>query len=295
MNQLLGLIFDETDKINNSHILTKKYQQLETYYDLKYNALWCVFDPQPAPVFTLTLLQNIRTIQDLIATVYFENPNHAPKYIIWLSSNPQVFSLGIDLDYVSQLIICKDSRLLNEYLQLCMDVFYINLMKLDIRPAITISLVRGKAYGGGFEAALTCDVIFAESGANCCFPEIHYNLLPSLGTISMLMRRFNDFEIEELIFEGKHLSLEALHKMSLITKIAPVEKGIEYIHKFIQTIHPKHRAFSYLYSEKSKSIIVSNQELSEFKRLWLDAALNLRGIDIRRLVRLGRAQCHLQR
>jgi DSF synthase len=43
----------------------------------------------------------------------------------------------------------------------------------------TISLVQGDALGGGFEAALTSDVIIAEESAQMGLPEILFNLFPA--------------------------------------------------------------------------------------------------------------------
>lgn len=268
------------------HFLTQDYEQLSTYFDPVYQALWCIMKP-PKPVFTLTLLQNIRSAQDRVAELCNSKKEYSPKYIIWLSDNPNCFSLGLDIHYILQLIAQEERENLSKYLDFCMDVFYINLLRLDIKPSITISLIRGKAYGAGLEAAISNDVVFVEEGTKCCFPEIRYNLLPSVGTLKMLMRKIPHSELKDSIFKGKQLSIDLLRKEGLIEKIVPASEVNQVIHNYLKRIHPRHRIFSYLYREKSKALMLSPKELLEFKQLWLDAALSLDYNDIKKLKRLA--------
>src|SRR3972149_4441233 len=53
----------------------------------------------------------------------------------------------------------------------------------------TISLVQGDALGGGFETALSSDVIIAEQSAAMGLPEVLFNLFPGMGAYSLLTRR----------------------------------------------------------------------------------------------------------
>jgi Enoyl-CoA hydratase/carnithine racemase len=47
---------------------------------------------------------------------------------------------------------------------------------LDACPLTTIAAVHGVTFGGGFELALTCDLIIADKMARFCFPELRLGL-----------------------------------------------------------------------------------------------------------------------
>jgi enoyl-CoA hydratase/carnithine racemase len=49
---------------------------------------------------------------------------------------------------------------------------------LDETPLTTIAAVHGVTFGGGFELALTCDMIIADKMARFCFPELRLGLIP---------------------------------------------------------------------------------------------------------------------
>lgn len=280
-----------TKTINEaSHPLKLDLEQLYTDYDPTYKALWCTFKSKPIPAFTPTLLQNIRRLQDTIAQYCSEMPKHKPHYLIWMSDNPNVFSLGLDLKHIHDLIIHRDEENLDQYLQTCIDVLYINLMKLDISPLITITLLRGKAYGGGFEAALSSDIVVAEKNALCSFPEIRYNLLPSLGTLNMLLRRYSPSIIDPLIFEGKHINTDQLARMGLAHEVVMEGSGKEFILKKLQQIHSRHSLYASIYKTKNTITNVTFNELEEFRKEWIKTALRLKPEHLQRICRFANAQ-----
>jgi len=55
-------------------------------------------------------------------------------------------------------------------------------------PAVTAALVRGRCFGGGFELALACDFIFAETDARFALPEIALGVFPPAASALLPMR-----------------------------------------------------------------------------------------------------------
>src|SRR6185436_7074826 len=65
----------------------------------------------------------------------------------------------------AMLIRAGDREAIANYARLCIDNMYRRITNFRSPTMTTISLVQGDALGGGFEAALTSDVIIAEESA----------------------------------------------------------------------------------------------------------------------------------
>ncbi|MBX3709981.1 MAG: enoyl-CoA hydratase/isomerase family protein [Gammaproteobacteria bacterium] len=274
------------------HYLTLKYDQLETKYDPILRALWCTLK---TTTFSFNLLNDIRKLQDTIVEYCANFPLKKPLYIIWKSDNTNIFNLGLDIKYVHQLILTHEEEKLCKYLELCIDVLYINIRKLDINPLITISLIRGKIYGGGFEAALTSDIIIAEENVICKFPGVRYNLLPSIGMLKVLFHRFPHSAIEPILLNGKSLVGCDLIKYGVIDNTVKIGQGETTVLEKIKEMHSKHWIYTAIYDAKSISKLITQKELEEFKDLWVKTALKLSPNDVRKLGRTAEAQALIEK
>ena len=97
------------------------------------------------------------------------------------------------------------------------------MMRMPNSSMTTISLIQGEALGGGFESALSSNVIIAERRARMGFPEILFNLFPGMGAYSLLSRRLGMKRAEDMIFSGRIYTAEELHEMGVVDLL--VEDG----------------------------------------------------------------------
>ena len=125
--------------------------------------------------FSLGLLKDIRLHDSALAVnggqVEVGGELQRAHYYVCGSRAPRVFNLGGDLDLFKQLIDARDRQGLLRYGRACIDVLYRNYIGHEL-PVTTVSLVQGECLGGGFEAALSSDVLVAERQARFGFPEI---------------------------------------------------------------------------------------------------------------------------
>ena len=181
-----------------------KYKEISVRYDAEYRAVWCYYKPGPRSCFSFTMLQELRQMQQNIID-YFDSrktDSEPPiRYQILFSQVPGVYSLGGDLALFSQLIKEKKREQLLDYAKLCVDITYLNSVSMHL-PVTTISLVEGAALGGGFESALSSNILIATENAEMGFPEIRFNLFPGMGAYSLLTRSCGMAIAERMVTSG---------------------------------------------------------------------------------------------
>jgi DSF synthase len=183
--------------------------QLRAYYLQDQRAMYSRWNPAPRPSFNAQLLTDINAYHNFLAAsnaqIACDGKQHPLEYVVLASDKPGVFNLGGDLDLFKKLIDEQDRAELMRYGRACIEVLYANYTAFGL-PISTISLVQGDALGGGFEAALSSDLIVAEKSARFGFPEILFNLFPGMGDYSFLDRRIGSAATEDLIGSGQIFS-----------------------------------------------------------------------------------------
>lgn len=91
---------------------------------------------------------------------------------------------------------------------------------LDETPLTTIAAVHGIAFGGGFELALTCDLIVADKLARFCFPELRLGLIPGFGGIPRLKRDVGNAAIRDLLLTGRSINAQKAQSIGLVSQVA---------------------------------------------------------------------------
>jgi len=97
---------------------------------------------------------------------------------------------------------------------------------LDSAPIPTIGVVHGVCFGGGFELALTTDMLIAEKSARFCFPELRLGLVPGFGGIPRLERDVGSAVVRDLLLTGRSLSARRAHEVGLVSQLVPRERGL---------------------------------------------------------------------
>lgn len=90
---------------------------------------------------------------------------------------------------------------------------------LDAAPLPTIAAVHGVTFGGGFELALTCDLIIADKLARFCFPELRLGLIPSFGGIPRLKRDLGNAVVRDLLLTGRSFNTTKAQQIGLVSQV----------------------------------------------------------------------------
>lgn len=266
--------------------------EIELEFEPQEKILWCFMKPRGRPCFTPTLLEDSRRIQQAIERQFvFHHPDDgAPlHYLVLASRIPGVFNMGGDLRLIGALVEAKDRDGLMRYARACIDVCYANAVHGDF-PFITISLVQGDALGGGFEAALSGNVLIAERSAQFGLPEVLFNLFPGMGAYNFLTRRVGGAAAEKLILNGTTLKATELYDLGIIDALAEDGRGIEAVYEYVDRNANQRNAHAGIYATRQKVNPLDWNEMVEIGRIWVEAALALTERDLRKIKRLAGAQ-----
>jgi enoyl-CoA hydratase/carnithine racemase len=88
-------------------------------------------------------------------------------------------------------------------------------------PQPTIAAVFGYALGGGFELALSCDLIVAVDESVMGLPEVRVGIVPGGGGTQLLPRRIGAARAKELILTGRRIHADEAMQMGLVSRVVP--------------------------------------------------------------------------
>lgn len=271
--------------------------QLRAHYDTETRAMWSRWTPHPRPCFNPALLADIRTYYDFVAAtgarIECYGEEQPIEYVVLASGTPGVFNLGGDLDLFKQLIGARDRAGLLRYGRACIDVLYRNYIGHEL-PVTTVSLVQGESLGGGFEAALSGDIIVAERNARFGFPEILFNLFPGMGAYSFLERRIGQKSAEALITSGKIYSADEMLAMGVVDHVTEKGQGEAEVAALIRRRARSRNGLAALAATRRRVHRLDFAELLDVVQVWVDAALRLTPRDLKLMQRLVARQNGLE-
>ncbi|MET0998748.1 MAG: enoyl-CoA hydratase-related protein [Marmoricola sp.] len=88
-----------------------------------------------------------------------------------------------------------------------------------------IAAVHGLAVGGGFELALSCDLIYASRSSQFALPEINAGTLADAATIK-LPKRMPYHVAMELLLTGRWMGVEEAHRWGLVNEVLADENAL---------------------------------------------------------------------
>ncbi|TVR09467.1 MAG: enoyl-CoA hydratase [Salinarimonadaceae bacterium] len=266
-----------------------QFEELDVSLDSETGLYWCRMNPLERPSYTRGLLRGIAQMQHSLRDLFAAYPTRPFDYWVLCSQFEGVFNLGGDLALFARLIRDGDRDGLLNYATLCIDVVYANYINHDL-PITTIGLVQGDALGGGFEAALSCDVIVAEKGVKFGFPEVLFNLFPGMGAYSLLARKLGGAKAHQMIMDGRVYDAQELHAMGLVHELAEPGAGEDAVRDFARRDRRRRNATVAMHAALRKTAPLPYSELLDIVTLWVDSAMQLSSTDLRKMERLIGAQ-----
>ncbi len=269
------------------------YTQFSTRYDSETSSIWVWMQPQPRPCVNAALISELLALQQQLTGTY---KNQHPdtiwpfRHLILASKIPGIYNLGGDLALFKHCIVNKEEEKLRDYAYRCINLLHHNIDNLDL-PITMVSLVQGQALGGGFETALSCDVIIAERSSQMGFPEILFNLFPGMGAYNLLERRIGSAMAERIILSGSTYRAEELYDMGVIDVLAEDGNGVKATVKYLNSHNQSHNTIRSM--KRIRQIVhpIEKQKMYDIVDIWVEAAMALSKKDLAKMERL----LHLQK
>lgn len=132
------------------------------------------------------------------------------RAIVISSSSVRAFCVGADLKERQQFSL--------EQLLAQRPVLSTAFRSVFDLPVAVVAAVNGFALGGGFEIALSCDLIVADDSAQLGLPEVSRGLLPGGGGTQLLARRAGPAVAADVILTGRHIEVEEALRLGIIDR-----------------------------------------------------------------------------
>lgn len=134
------------------------------------------------------------------------------RAVVLSSSNDRAFCVGADLK--------ERAGFDNEQLLAQRPVMRALFGSVLALPMPVIAAVSGFALGGGFELALSCDLIVAEASAVFGLTEVTVGLIPGGGGTQLLARRIGAGGAADLVLTGRKVESHEAFRLGIVDRIA---------------------------------------------------------------------------
>lgn len=272
-------------------IETLPFQDLDVTFDRHDRIVWCDFRFHGRPCFTETMLTDFARVRFAAKRAHAELPGlrNPIRYVVLSSRTPGVWNLGGDLNLFAELIRQRDRERLLNYAYAAAESGYHYTTGFGL-PLTTVSIVQGDALGGGFEAALSSNLIVAERSARFGLPEILFNMFPGMGAYSFLARRIGPGLAERMITSGSIYTAEELYEMGVVDVLAEDGGGRNAFYDHVGRGEGRHAAHRAIFEARRIVNPVTIEEMHAIARVWTDLAMRLDDADLRKMGRLVAAQ-----
>jgi enoyl-CoA hydratase len=146
--------------------------------------------------------------------------------VIFLTGRGRAFAAGADINEMT-----NDDAIKLELLNQFKDWDRLALIKKPI-----VGAVQGFALGGGFELALSCDILFASEDAKFGFPEVNVGIMPGAGGTQRLTKIVGKVKAMEWLFTGEQITAKEALRLGIVNQLLAPEILIDEADKFAKKL-----------------------------------------------------------
>jgi enoyl-CoA hydratase/carnithine racemase len=103
-------------------------------------------------------------------------------------------------------------------------------------PVPVIAAINGRAFGGGAELAVRCDLRVMDPAAEICFSEVRLGLMPDWGGGAALVHLLGASAAADLVLTARRVPADEALRMGLVNRISPPDQALETALAMAETI-----------------------------------------------------------
>ena len=149
------------------------------------------------------------------------------RAVIFHSLRPLGFSAGADLRGLYARLRDRSVEDVLPEIKVFMDRIHAVAARFDALPQTTFAALHGVTFGGGFELALTCDVLIADRTTRFAFPELRLGIIPGFGGVPRLRREVPNAVVRDLLLTGRSLNAARAHAIGLVSQLVAPGRALE--------------------------------------------------------------------
>ena len=200
---------------------------------------------------------NKQVLEELNETIKSEAVKKA-RVVIITGAGGKAFVAGADIAQMKEFSSISATKFSN----LGHSVF----SGLEALKAVTISHIDGFALGGGFELALSTDIILATENSKFGLPEVSLGLIPGFGGTQRLSRSVGTHFAKALTLTGEMVTADELYIKGLVYKTF---ENLESLEEFSLKLISK------IASKGPHAVHVAKQTIQKGQNMGLSEALEL--------------------
>ncbi len=169
-----------------------------------------------------------KTLNEIAYATKYLNKTREIK-CIGLTGGSKFFSPGADIKELDKLNSKQAKK----------QKLFSKIDKLKDIDIPIIAFVDGYALGGGFELALSSDLIIGSDDAKFGLPEINLGLIPGIGGTQKTKKFTSNQNVKYLAMSGDIIDAETAMKFGIVSQIVPKENFNDFIAEFLEKISSK--------------------------------------------------------
>ena len=162
-----------------------------------------------------------------------------PRAVIVTGAGTEAFCSGFDVNPDNPMV-AEMARALEhgqkEPIQRAIGAMRAAVDRLAALPVPIIAAINGKAFGGGAELAVRCDLRVMDPAAQICFSEVRLGLMPDWGGGASLPHLIGSAAATDLILTARRIGATEAMQLGLVNRVSEPGRSVDQAVEMAKTI-----------------------------------------------------------